>query len=94
MTTINILEEQETDNGWQFTVQLEDGQESQKHHVTLDRNYYEKVTDGAVSADRLVEAAFRFLLDRESKDQILSHFTLDTIQNYFPEFEQEVVKIW
>jgi CHASE3 domain sensor protein len=94
MTTINILEQQATDNGWQFTVHLEDEAEQQEHLVTLDRDYYEKVTDGAVSADRLVEAAFRFLLDHEPKEQILSHFTLDTIQNYFPEFEQEVVKIW
>ena len=36
------------------------------------------------------EAAFRFLLDREAKEQILAHFDITVISRYFPEFEREL----
>jgi hypothetical protein len=38
----------------------------------------------------VVEAAFRFLLDREPKEAILSRFDITVISRYFPEFEREL----
>lgn len=43
-------------------------------------------------AERLVEAAFRFLLDREPKETILKRFDLSVISQYFPEFQHELPK--
>jgi hypothetical protein len=36
---------------------------------------------------RCVEAAMRFLLDREPKESILSAFDMRIIRRYFPEFD-------
>ena len=37
-----------------------------------------------------LEAAFRFLLDREPKESILQRFDVEIIGRYFPEFEREL----
>ena len=39
---------------------------------------------------RCIEAAFRFLLDREPKESILGRFDVMVIKRYFPEFEREL----
>jgi hypothetical protein len=39
---------------------------------------------------RCLEAAFRFLLDREPKESILRRFDVTAISRYFPEFEREM----
>jgi hypothetical protein len=38
----------------------------------------------------VVDAAFRFLLDREPKEAILARFDVSLIAQYFPEFEEEL----
>jgi len=38
------------------------------------------------SREALVEASFRFLLEREPKDSILREFPLGVIERYFPEY--------
>jgi hypothetical protein len=43
-----------------------------------------------VAAHRCLEAAFRFLLDREPKESILGRFEVTVISRYFPEFEREL----
>ena len=60
------------------------------HRVTLTRDYYEKLTAGAVTADELVEESFAFLLVRESNTSILSEFDLKVIETYFPGYEREM----
>jgi len=60
------------------------------HRVTVDDDYYEELTQGHVGKEQLVEEAFKFLLNRESNSSILSEFTLQTIEQYFPEFPSEM----
>jgi uncharacterized protein (DUF39 family) len=62
------------------------------HRVMLTREYYEKLTANAVTAEELVEESFAFLLDREPNTSILSEFELTLISNYFPEYEREIEK--
>ena len=45
---------------------------------------------GKHTPERCLEAAFRFLLDREPKELILGRFDLTVISRYFPEFEREL----
>jgi hypothetical protein len=45
---------------------------------------------GMHTPERLIEAAFRFLLDREPKESILRRFDVSVIARYFPEFEREL----
>jgi hypothetical protein len=42
---------------------------------------------GQHSPAACIEAAFRFLLDREPKEAILARFDVTLISHYFPEFE-------
>ena len=62
------------------------------HKVTVDDNYYNQLTEGNVEKEQLVAEAFKFLLNRESNTPILSKFTLQTIEQYFPEFPGEMKK--
>jgi hypothetical protein len=40
--------------------------------------------------DRLVEASFGYLLEREPRESILREFELPVIGRYFPDFETEI----
>ena len=50
----------------------------------------ERLTMGTHTPERCIEAAFRFLLDREPKESILRRFDITVICRYFPEFEHEL----
>ena len=65
-----------------------------KHYVALTKAYYEKLTAGAVPAEKLVEESFAFLLAREPNTSILSEFDLAVISNYFPGYEQAMRNKW
>ena len=63
-----------------------------KHTVVLLDKYYESLTNKKISKIKVLEYSFNFLLDRELNTAILSFFELETISNYFPEYEQEIKK--
>ncbi|HKE87714.1 MAG TPA: hypothetical protein VKB50_28365 [Vicinamibacterales bacterium] len=44
------------------------------------------------SPERLIEASFEFLLEREPASSILSTFALPVIERYFPEYPAEIRK--
>jgi len=74
-----------------YDVTVRDHSET-KHTVMVSESVYQSLTGGAVEPEELVEASFRFLLERESNTMILSRFDLPLIGQYFPEFEQEIRK--
>jgi hypothetical protein len=64
-----------------------------KHEVTVDPNYYKKLTkDRRLTTEDLIKKSFEFLLERESNQSILKKFNLEVIQQYFPEYESEISK--
>lgn len=74
-----------------FRVRLTDADgSSTEHEVTVSRAEWERF--GAVyrTPEELVEASFRFLLEREPKDQILGSFGLGQIEDYFPSYGREI----
>jgi hypothetical protein len=73
-----------------FEVVVREGEGETRHHVTMSREMYERLTAGKHTPERCLEAAFRFLLDREPKESILGHFDVTAISRYFPEFEREM----
>ncbi len=87
---ISILKTTAKD-GWLFrvTVVEADGSASE-HQVTLKESDYRRLTAGRVDPERLVEESFRFLLEHEPKEAILSRFDLTVISRYFPEYEEEI----
>ena len=71
---------------FEVTIRAADGET--RHRVTMSRADAMRLGQSA-NPERCVEAAFRFLLDREPKDSILARFDIAIIKRYFPEFERE-----
>ena len=68
-----------------FRVVVTEGTTETVHEVTLtekDRHRY----GGDVEAERLIQASFKFLLEREPKESILQSFAIPVIERYFPEY--------
>jgi hypothetical protein len=74
----------------EFEVVVREGKGETRHHVTMTRECGERLTAGKHTPERSLEAAFRFLLDREPKESILSHFDVTVISRYFPGLEREL----
>jgi uncharacterized protein (DUF58 family) len=72
-----------------FDVVVREDDEETRHRVTLAAAYFARLASGH-SPERCIEAAFRFLLDREPAEAILRRFGVDIIPQYFPEFEREL----
>lgn len=73
-----------------FLVIVDERGSKTEHNVQLDDEYYQKLTRGKISEEELIKKSFRFLLERESKESILSRFNLKIIKNYFPKYEEEI----
>ncbi len=86
-----MIEVKKKDSG-EFEVTISEGDTKTIHIVTLDEKYYEELTQKRISKEELIKKSFEFLLQRETKESILSRFDLRIISNYFPEFEEEIKK--
>jgi len=73
----------------EFEVVVQDGQGTTTHRVTFARALHQRL-GGAHTPEHCLDAAFRFLLDREPKESILRRFDVGVIARYFPEFEREL----
>jgi len=72
---------------WLVTVE---GRATTKHTVRVTPEELRRFGGGEASAEQLLRASFRFLLDRESNTSILSAFDLPVIERYFPEYGKEI----
>jgi hypothetical protein len=84
------VEQISTDDPLEFKVTVTEGGGETRHQVTMSKATYEGLTAREVSPDECIRAAFRFLLDREPKESILSSFDITVISRYFPSFEQDL----
>ncbi|MFZ1963972.1 MAG: hypothetical protein WAU78_11015 [Roseiarcus sp.] len=80
---------QSGDDPLAFDVVVAEPNGTTRHRVALTRADLARLA-GARAPERLIEAAFRFLIDREPKESILTRFDLSVIARYFPEFEREL----
>jgi hypothetical protein len=92
MKGIDMIEVRRTGEGdpLEFEVVVREGKGETRHDVTMAQVTCERLTAGKHTPERCLEAAFRFLLDREPKESILSRFDVSVISRYFPEFEREL----
>jgi hypothetical protein len=74
----------------EFDVVVRDGKGETRHCVTMAAETFERLAAGRYTAERVIEAAFQFLLDHEPKESILRAFDVTVISRYFPEFEKEL----
>jgi hypothetical protein len=73
----------------EFEVVVREGKGESRHLVTMTQQTRERLAPSD-TAEHCIEAAFRFLLDREPKESILKRFEVTVISSYFPEFEREL----
>jgi hypothetical protein len=78
------------DDPLSFEVTVRDATGETRHHVTMSREACGRLSAGEHTPERCIEAAFRFLLDREPKEAILRRFDVTVISRYFPDFEREL----
>jgi hypothetical protein len=72
----------------EFDVTVREGGGETRHAVTMTRSDHARLDrHGKSSPEACIEAAFRFLLDREPKEAILDRFDVMVVARYFPEFE-------
>jgi hypothetical protein len=92
MKGIDMIEIRRTGEGdpLEFEVVVREGKGETRHDVTMAQETCERLTAGKHTPERCLEAAFRFLLDREPKESILGRFDVSVISRYFPEFEREL----
>lgn len=72
-----------------YRVTVKEDRSSTTHDVTVGAAEVERLAPGA-TAEELIAASFRFLLDREPKESILGRFELRVISRYFPEYEARI----
>lgn len=93
MTRIEIGSETEGKNNWGYEVSVKESGRSYSYQVTLSWPDYDLWSHGRVAPEKVVRAAFEFLLQREPATSILSKFDCSLIRRYFPEVDAELPKM-
>jgi hypothetical protein len=78
-----------TADGWRCLVRFRPEADADEHEVTVDRPTLDDLAPGA-TPEALVEASFRFLLEREPPESILRSFELPIIGRYFADYPDEI----
>lgn len=72
-----------------YRVEVREASSSTVHEVAVSERDVRRYA-GDVEPARLIEASFRFLLERERKESILRHFKLPVIERYFPDYPARI----
>ena len=83
---IRILDQKTIEQGWEFVVALN----GLTFNVTLDRDYWQELTNDKINPEKLIELSFEYLLANEPKESILREFNLHQVNTYFPSFETDI----
>jgi hypothetical protein len=75
-----------------YRVTVVDGRRQTTHVVTATANDIQRYAPADTAPERLIEASFEFLLEREPASSILSSFALPVIERYFPEYTVAIRK--
>lgn len=90
MAEIQIQQTGETQEGFSFSVAIEEGESRTTHQVTLSRRDHRELGVETEPPEQFVRRCIEWLLERESKDSILSRFDIREISQYFPRFREEI----
>ena len=72
-----------------YDVTVDDGRGASTFAVTVWPSDVERYAPGA-TPEELLEASFKFLLEREPKEAILRQFDLPVIERYFPDYPRAI----
>lgn len=90
MADIEIVTETEQANNWLFHVRVFDAGKTHNYQTTLSWVDYDLWCRGRIAPEKVVHAAFAFLLANEPADAILASFDCAIIRRYFPKVDQEI----
>ena len=82
----------ESSGGAVYRVVVTQGRGTTTHEVTVTPDDVARYAPGS-TPERLLEASFEFLLEREPASSILSRFALPVIERYFPEYPRVIGKM-
>ena len=74
----------------EFLVTVHDGETETSHEVTVPERLIGELGVAEDDLERVVRESFEFLLEREPASSIMPEFSLEMIQRYFPEYEDEL----
>lgn len=74
----------------QYRVKVEDGGSSSRHEVAVTPEQVARYAGAGIAAEKLLEASFEFLLEREPKEAILPRFDLAVIEHYYPDYARRI----
>ncbi len=92
MADIQIQKTGENEEGFSFGVAIEEAGSRSTHQVTLSRSDHRELGVETESPEQFVRRCIEWLLERESKESILSRFDIREISQYFPRFREEIRK--
>jgi hypothetical protein len=72
-----------------YQVLVEEGSSQSTHNVIVTPDHITRYAS-ADTPERLVEASFVFLLERETRESILANFDLSVVEQYFPEYPRRI----
>ena len=79
---INVKNKKDLGEMWVFNVEVSENGSVLNYFVTMGKDYWKKLTQEKYEPEKLMEASFKFLLERESKEKILRDFNLKMINSY------------
>lgn len=87
-----MIDVTQTDKGdpMRFEVVVTEGSGRTRHRVTAAAGDIARLAAPGATPEAVIEASFRFLLDREPKESILGRFDLTVISRYFPDYEAKL----
>jgi hypothetical protein len=77
------------EGGWRCRVTLGSDATTTEHEVIVERATLDDLAPGA-TPETLVDASFRFLLEREPPESILRSFELPIIARYLADYPDEI----
>jgi hypothetical protein len=82
----------ESFSGATYRVIVTHGRGTTTHEVTVTPEDVARYAPGS-TPERLLEASFEFLLEREPASSILPRFALPVIERYFPEYPRVISRM-
>ena len=87
---MDIVIEQLQEEPWQFAVGLREVDENLGDYVvSMSEEEYAAFGQGAEPGE-VIQATFRFLLEREEPEMIMDRFCLRDVTKYFPEYSTQL----
>jgi len=80
----------ERTRGAEYRVTVEERGATTSHVVTVTAQDVARYAPEGTSPEQLLDASFRFLLEREPPSSILGAFSLPVIERYFSDYPREI----